>query len=54
LEPVSDINVSLLGLLDGSDLASSDSPNGLVGNDDVPVRLVHGVEIQQNLLKDKT
>lgn len=36
-QPLSDIDVSLLGLLDRGDLAGSDSPNGFVGNDDVPV-----------------
>jgi hypothetical protein len=32
--------VGLLGLLDGSDLAGTDSPNGFVGNDNIPAELV--------------
>ena len=36
-EERTDIDVRLLGLRGGGDLAGSDSPDGLVGNDDLPV-----------------
>ena len=35
-EPASDIDVSFLSLLDRCDFAGTDSPNGFVGNDNVP------------------
>jgi len=35
-EPASDIDVSFLSLLDRCDFASTDSPNGFIGNDDIP------------------
>lgn len=34
-EPLADSSVDLLSLLSGSDLAGADSPNGLVGNDNL-------------------
>jgi hypothetical protein len=40
-EPVSDIDVSLLGLFDRGDLSGTNSPNGFVGDDNVPTLSAH-------------
>jgi hypothetical protein len=52
-EPLTDSGVNLLGLLGGSDLAGTDSPDGLVGNDDLGPLLLGqllggGVELTGN------
>jgi hypothetical protein len=52
-EPLTDSGVNLLGLLGGSDLAGTDSPDRLVGNDDLSPLLLGqllggGVELTGN------
>lgn len=40
-EPVSDVDMSFLSLFNRCDFASTDSPNGFVSNDDVPIPLAN-------------
>ncbi len=55
LEPLADGGVDLLGLLNGSNLAGANGPDGLVGNDNVlPVSLAGklGLQLAELLLDD--